>query len=150
MYFQASHCYGCLELFLFTNLGIGAVARLGTRELGSFFIQQRPGFGGGLLLSVLFPCYFWPSLLGQMLLHCFTESCKVRRSRYRQLEVSQQALKYGSWRRRTEDRECLLPNTLYLKLCLPSTFGLKWALGLLLILSITNLKFPQMVIVLSC
>lgn len=112
--------------------------------------QFLPGFGGGLLLGVLFPCYFWPSLVGQMLLHCFTESCKVRRSRVRQLEVSQQALKYGSWRRRTEYRERLLPNTLYLTLRLPSTFGRKWALGLLLILSITNLKLPQMVIVLSC
>lgn len=132
------------------KFGNRSSSKAGSKGAWVFIQQFLPGFGGGLLLSVLFPCYFWPSLLGQMLLHCFTESCKVRRSRYRQLEVSQQALKYGSWSRRTEDRECLLPNTRYLTLCLPSTFGLKWALGLLLILSITNLKFPQMVIVLSC
>lgn len=94
------------------------------------FIQQfLPGFGGGLLLGVLFLCYFWPSHLGQMPLHCFKESYKVRRSRYKQLEVNQQALKYGSWGRRTEYWEGLLLNTLYLTLHLPSTFGLKWALA---------------------
>lgn len=36
VYFQASYFYECLELFLFTNLGIRMVAIWGERELGYY------------------------------------------------------------------------------------------------------------------
>lgn len=60
-----------------------------------------------------------------MLLHCFIESCRVRRKQIQAAGGQAASTKVWILGRRTEYQEGLVLNTLYLMLRLPSTFGLK-------------------------